>query len=216
MSARSHYRKPGVTLIEVAVSTVLVGLVLVAALETLGGAMRTMRRASTELQAHTLAETLLMEVVALPYSDPDGNSTGIGLESDEGSAAGDRTAFDDLDDFQGWSESPPEQRLGSSIAGCTGWTRTVEVAYLKATPASGLLATSVNDQGLKKVTVLVIDPDGTKTSLYAIRSPYGPNEAPAPFDATRVTTVEATLAVGGGASVRKGVAIPNLAEEPSP
>ena len=207
-------KKTGVTLIEVAVSTALVGLVLVAALETLGGAMRTMRQTSTELKAHTLAETLLAEVIALPYSDPDGAASSLGLESDETLSVGERSLFDDVDDFEGWMKSPPEDRAGVAIPDGDGWTREVEVTYLAATPSSGQLVTASSDEGLKRVRVSVTDPQGVVTEIHAIRSPYGPNEAPAPFDVTRVTSFEATLSVGSGDTVRKGAALTNLAEEP--
>ncbi len=206
----------GVTLVEVAVSTALVGLVLVAALETLGGAMRTLRQTGDSMNANTLAATLMAEVIALPYSDADGSTTDLGLEADEAAISNDRSLYDDVDDFHGWSRTPPESRDGTELAGYSGWKRCVEISYLGATPVAGELEATTEDQGQKRVRVVVIDPQGVMTDLYAIRCPQGPNEAPAPFDATRVTAIEAQIGVGGGETVRGSVALNNLAESPSP
>ena len=211
---RRETQRHGVTLIEVSISTALVGLVLVAALETLGGAMRTMRQTASELQAHSLAETLLAEVIALPYTDPTVDSGTLGLESDESAYGGDRRLYDDLDDFAGWKVSPPKDRDGAALAGYDGWTRQVEVEYVTFSSFTSGFITSNRDLGLKRVRVTVADPAGRTTEVDAIRSPYGPNEAPAPFDATRCTTLDATITLGSGATVQKAVTTTNLVEEP--
>ncbi|QDT69051.1 hypothetical protein MalM25_19770 [Planctomycetes bacterium MalM25] len=210
----SASRHSGVTLIEVAVSTALVGFVLVAALETLGGAMRMTRQTRDGVDANTLAETLMAEVIALPYSDPEGAASALGLEADEVVSSSDRSTYDDVDDFHGWLQSPPEDRDGTPIPGYTGWSRKVEISYLHAEPVGSKLGASTRDLGLKQVRITVVNPQGAPTELFAIRGPYGPNEAPAPFDATRVTAFRAEVSVGGGATVRKSVALKNLAEAP--
>lgn len=206
----------GVTLIEVSVSTALVGLVLVAALETLGGAMRTMRQTSSELKAHALAESLLAEVIALPYTDPTVDSETLGLESDESVFGSNRSLYDDLDDFVGWTNSPPQDRDGDALEDYDDWTRQVEVTYVTASSFTSGFITTNRDQGLKRVRVTVTDPAGAITEVDAIRSPYGPNEAPAPFDTNRFTALDATITLSSGAKAQKAAATTNLLEVPTP
>ncbi len=49
-----------------------------------------------------LASQLVAEINVLPFADPSG-STHIGLEA--GEITGNRTTFDDIDDFNNWSQA---------------------------------------------------------------------------------------------------------------
>lgn len=207
-------QRVGVTLMEVAISTALVGVVLVASLETLAGAVRAGRETSDQLMGQALADAMLAEVVALPYSDPDDDSSSLGLEADELSNANDRTQFDDLDDYDGWKQTPPEARDQTALDDYDDWTRRVDVDFVQFSSFGvGLGITNV-DRGIKRIVVTVIDPSGVTTTREAIRSPDGPTEAPAPFAATRVSAIDVTLTLGEGSAVSRRVALTNLAEEP--
>lgn len=210
-----YQRQRGVTLVEVAVATTLVAVVLVASLETLGGAMRTMRETTSQTNAKSLLQQMMAEVLSVSLEDPDGNTSGLGPEADEPSSPTDRLAFDDLDDFDGFTRSPPEDREGVALPGYTGWTQAWTVRYANDEPdGSDALTEAVSDQGLRWVSVEVTDPTGTVTRLDALRSRYGPPEVPVSFDAERITAVQATLIVGGSAEVTRSVSITNQAESP--
>jgi len=148
---------------------VLVGLVLVAALHVLGGTTR-----STYLNAQygrglLLAEALMAEVLAADYADPDQTPV-FGPESGE---SGDRTAFDDVDDYDGWAATPPEDPDGTALTGYDGWTRTVTVEYINPTAPMDTIPT---DEGIKRVTVVVSHGDKPMAELVAYRTDCEPEE----------------------------------------
>lgn len=212
---KPHRRQSGVTLVEVAVATSLVAVVLVASLETLGGAMRTMRETSVQVDAHSLLERMMAETLSVPFEDPDGNATGLGIEADEPGSPTDRLAFDDLDDFTGFARSPPEDRNGTVLPGYDGWSQEWRVRYVGGeADISGVVANISSDEGLRRVWVEVVSPAGETTRLYAFRSRYGAADAVAPFDAERVTTIEATIVVADSATVIRSATPTNLAETP--
>ncbi|TWT47569.1 type IV pilus modification PilV family protein [Botrimarina hoheduenensis] len=212
-SSRSLGRHQGVTLVEVAVSTTLVGVVLVAALETVGSAVRAARGSSEAVDGYTLAEDLLAEILAQPYEDPEGDTTGIGVEASEPVAALNRLALDDADDYHLWNATPPVLRDGTPIPGYDGWTREARVYYADADPATGTPANRATDEGLKRIRVEVVSPTGTVTRLHAFRSRHGALEGLTPFDTTLVRGVTVDLSTGG-AAVHKGVALVNDPEAP--
>ncbi|MEQ8847519.1 prepilin-type N-terminal cleavage/methylation domain-containing protein [Botrimarina sp.] len=193
-------RRPhrGVTLVEVVASTAIVGVVLSAALTTLGMAVSTQRAAASRVEAHALAESLLNEILAQPYEDPDGAPLPIGVESGEDGSPADRLSLDDVDDFDGWSRSPPEDASGAALAGFAGWTRSVSVELVGVEPdGAGRLRASGSDNGLKRVIVSVSGPSGESTLATAICSPHGAHEAAPAFDCVWVTGLAASIRAAG-------------------
>jgi len=60
------------------------------------------------------------------------------LGADAGETSTDKTTFDDIDDFDGWSESPPQDPVGRPVSSITGFERTVTVEYVDSSlDASG-------------------------------------------------------------------------------
>src|SRR2546421_12243172 len=102
----------GLTLIEVVASTMIVSLMAVAALNALGAATKSSNSLGNRAVAAGLADELMSEIMMQPYSDPDGQAI-FGHES--GEATSPRSAFDDVDDYNGWSTSPPQYRDGTTI-----------------------------------------------------------------------------------------------------
>src|SRR5262245_40826996 len=92
--------RPGLTLTEVVVSTMIVGMMTVAALNGLGSTTRSSELAGNRGIALGLADSLLAEILANPYNDPNGTPT-FGLETGE---VAPRSNFDDVDDFNGWNQ----------------------------------------------------------------------------------------------------------------
>ncbi|HVT79556.1 MAG TPA: hypothetical protein VHM90_02775, partial [Phycisphaerae bacterium] len=58
----------------------------------------------------------------------------------------------DVDDFNGWSESPPQDRAGNPMQDLAGWSRSVRVDFVSIANPTTVSAT---DAGLKRITVTV-------------------------------------------------------------
>jgi prepilin-type N-terminal cleavage/methylation domain-containing protein len=160
-------RRRGFALIESLVCTVIVAALLVAALSALASLTAHRTEAAQQTRARILADELMAEILGQDYADPGGASA-IGPES--GESAGNRSAFDDVDDYHGWAASPPVSRDGVPLANTTGWQRTARVEWV------GLfnLATAVTtDQGVKRITVRVSEGGELRAELTAIRTREG-------------------------------------------
>jgi hypothetical protein len=139
----------GFSVIEAVLSALVIGVMLVAVLNTVGAARSAQVWNVDRVRATCLASNLMAEIVDEAYADP----TEIQLFGPEASELlAQRSAFDDVDDYNGWSKSPPENPDGTPIPGYQGWTRSVVVAW--ATPAAPV-GTSLTDTGLKRITVTV-------------------------------------------------------------
>ena len=74
---RQQPRRRGLTLMEVVVSTLIVGVMTVAALNGLGAATRSGELAGNRGIAHGLADDLMNEILNTAYAEPSGGG-GIG------------------------------------------------------------------------------------------------------------------------------------------
>src|SRR3954470_7941556 len=137
-------RRRGLTLIEVVASTMIVGLMVVAALNALGAATKSANSIGNRAVAAGLADELMSEIAMQSYSDPDGSPM-LGHESGESPSV--RSAFDDVDDYDGWNASPPQYRDGTAIPDRTNWRQRVTVTYVVPTNPT---QTTSSDQGAKR------------------------------------------------------------------
>lgn len=198
----------GVSLAEVAVSAALVGVMLVATLNAVGAVFKTRLAARQRQQGDALARELLSEVLQASHRDPQGGGT-FGLEAGESGST--RVAFDDGDDYDGWSESPPKDQAGNALPNAAGWTRRVDV--IRVEPDSPLTSTT-SETGLKLITVTATSPSGEQTVLQAFRSSGGAVEMIPPIDRTYVTSVRGQVQLGGGGLSATGQsAVVNHAED---
>ena len=173
-------RRRGFSLVEVAVSVLLVGVLMVASLQSLGAAKRREADTTNRLLGQQLAAALLNEILLQEYKEPETSQAPIfGLEP--GEANGNRSLFDDVDDYTAYSSSPPQDRSGTEIPGLTGWTRNVSVNW--ADPVTLQSIPSINS-GLKKITVTVTKSGQTLGSLVGYRSVAWTDTIPTPSDAT--------------------------------
>jgi hypothetical protein len=165
---RYSRRRHGLTQLEVVIASLLVGLVLVAAMRALPGVLQTRTTAAQLRDGNHLAEQLLTEIIQSPYEDPEEPGSPLGLDTAEGSS--NRADWDDVDDYHTYSQSPPQDKAGNDITEYTGWTREVTVEYLDpADPQT----TIVTDQGLKRILVRATSPVGKQSELWAMRSTEG-------------------------------------------
>ncbi|MGH7126964.1 MAG: type IV pilus modification PilV family protein [Planctomycetaceae bacterium] len=156
---RRERPRAGFSLVEVALSSLLVGGLLVTAMASLGAALRSRQHAADHATAILLGRALMAEIIARPYQDPHGES-GLGPESGEHS--GDRSRFDDVDDFHDWSDEPPTDRDGKTLAGLDGWTRRVLVEYVHPDDLNRVVS---SDLGVKRITVTVQHDEGEPARL---------------------------------------------------
>ncbi len=128
----------GFSLLESAIATLLAGVLMVGALRVVGASLHRQRRAGEDVTAQLLADELVAEILGKRYRDaqfPDH----FGPETGEVS----RSAFDDVDDYHGFQESPPRRTDGTTIDELTGWSRSVEVVWI----APLTLDPAADDQG---------------------------------------------------------------------
>jgi type II secretory pathway pseudopilin PulG len=149
---RRYRARGGFTLVEAAISTMVVGVMVAAAMN---GVAQTsaFRRISNEQQiAHSLAEQLMAEILSKRYWDPEMSSpTPIGPSPAE-NATGNRSLFNDVDDYHGWIAGPPQAPDGTLLTMEANWYRRVEVAFVHW---SNLNVPVASDHGLKRVHVEV-------------------------------------------------------------
>jgi len=191
--AKPHPR--AFTLVEAALSCVIIGMALVPAMAMLGATASDARSQSDLTTGVALARQLLSEVVQCQYEDPDGSDTG---ES--------RSTWEDLDDYNGFSESTVSSKSGAALSGYTGWRRTVAVDLVNLTSPNTVAATDV---GLKRITVTATSPAGKTYSVSALRCSTSAYERPPSAAGTYTSGVNILLQPTGGNPIVTGVTLPN-------
>jgi MSHA pilin protein MshD len=165
---KSEIRNPksrsALTLIEVVAATMIVGLMAVAALNALAAATKSSNSIGNRAVAAGLADELMSEILMQSYSDPDGSPV-FGHESGESTSV--RSAFDDVDDYDGWNAKPPQYRDGTVIPDRTDWRQRVSVTYVSPTNPT---QTSATDQGVKQIHVTIEYQSVVLADQYAIRT----------------------------------------------
>lgn len=142
-------QRNGYTMIEVAMSTFVMAVLLIAAMNVAGSSIKSQHDNSTNSRSNLIAKSLMSEIVNRPFEDLN-QTPGFGLESGESSS--NRSAFDDVDDYNGWSKAPPEDASGTALANASGLTRTVTV--FKAAPSN--LTVAANNGPVKVIKVKVL------------------------------------------------------------
>ncbi len=197
LTHHTHPLRHGYTLFEVVISSLIVGGVLVGALNVLGGAMQTNKIAASRLDAPGLGYQLMAEILALPYEDPEEPDGSIGLENGETNTT--RADFDDLDDYDLWDNAPAETKDGTPVPGGSGWRRKVRVEYFD--PANG--NTTNTDTGVKVIRIQVVAPSGLEFKLDTLRSRWGALERPPAIDTNVVSSLDAELLIGRDSEVAR-------------
>ena len=152
------------SLLEVSISALITGVLLVAAMRTLGASLRSGLETSDRSRADLLAQDLMAEVLSMAYVEPT-ETIVFGPETSE---TGDtRALFDDVDDFHNWDESPPTYPDGTVIPNFAAWRRTVVVQNVKISDLTQLASPA---EGVKRITVNVQRNGVTIATLTAARS----------------------------------------------
>lgn len=156
----------GITLVETVVSMLLVGFVLVSTLSIVGPVTRSTSIQGDKLVAANLANELTEEIATKLFIDPNAATPDdIGFDADDSIFM--RLTYDDIDDFHGWSSSPPKNSYGSAYATMKEWTRSVSVMHVMLADPS---AESKTNTGLKRVTVEVSKNGTVLSSISTLHS----------------------------------------------
>ncbi|MDD4889667.1 MAG: hypothetical protein PHU85_07025 [Phycisphaerae bacterium] len=201
--ARPRRHRPALTLVETMFSVLIMATVVVMAMQTFGSMVKSRAATNARCVATSLANQYMAEIVQNAYTDPVSPGS-IGRESGETA----RSAFDDVDDYHNWTDSPPTQRDGTAIAGLTGWSRTATVEYLNP----DTLAVAGTDTNLKRITVTVTDPRGVQTTVVSLRSGVGTYDQNPAATTNVVRWVGVELQLGSDSATRmvSGAAVPNI------
>lgn len=176
----SNTRRRGFTLIEAALTTVIIGtgvLAIVAAQQAYHQKNNWAQRTNT---AMLLANELRERTVRMPLRDPAGG-TGMGPEADEFTSSGepDVRLFNDLDDFADPDESttifgrttfsPPINAMGLPVPDMDGWSQQITIARIDSrninVPDSFLTTPLATTTDMMRATVEVSFEDQTITTL---------------------------------------------------
>ncbi len=162
----SGCRRRALSLVEAVVSIVIVGVMAVAAFAAVGATRSMEYRIAERERGLLLAEDLMAEILRQSYTDPVGGSDSFGPGSAE-AATGDRSLFNDVDDYAGWSASPPQFKDGTDRSELADWKRTVEVIWVDSDAPDEEAKTN---QNLKKITVRVLHREREVMALSALRA----------------------------------------------
>jgi MSHA pilin protein MshD len=175
--------QPGVSMIELVMMIVVVGIALTAVLSVFTQAIRPSADPQLRRQALAIAEALMEEVQLMPftYCDPDDanvatatSSAGCAsLPEGTGPEAGENRyttpQLDNVNDYHGLSMTGITDITNTAVAGLSGYSASVSVAAA----ALGSLTAASGDA--LRITVTVSGPNGINITLDGHRSRHAPN-----------------------------------------
>ncbi|MBM4018476.1 MAG: PKD domain-containing protein [Planctomycetes bacterium] len=194
-------RRRGFSLVEAVISIFIVSVMMVVALTVLGASRAGQARMADRARGHQLALDLMNEILQAAYFEPDDAA----LFGPEGIEVGTgRMYFDDVDDYAGWTESPPQTRSGVATSALADWTRSVAVEWASPNDLSCASATATD---IKRITVTVLHGVvpaarlvAVRTVAWALEQPQGAdlsgNRPPTAIARTDAAEVKAGAAVG--------------------
>ena len=146
----NHPYQVGATIIELVITIVIISIALVGILGVVNLSIKHSADPVVRQQAIAIAESYLEEILLLPVIDPDGSNVG---ES--------RATFDNVEDYDGLTDTGATDQNGNTISGLENYTVNV----------------SVNDQvisavTMKAVTVSVVRPGTDTINLSGYRATY--------------------------------------------
>ncbi len=148
----THRRRQAFSIMETTMATLMVGILLAGSLASFARIQGMQQDMVMMEQAQLLAVDLMNEILSFPYSEPGVTAVSTGPESGESS----RALYDDVDDFNGMSETSALTRAGTAIPGASQYRRRVAVYYVQ--PANPTVISFTN-QG-SRIVVVIVDRNG--------------------------------------------------------
>lgn len=147
MSAKRRF---GFSQVEVVVSTIIVGVVLVSSFSAIAGSRRSQMSESNKVRGSAIAESLLAEIMQLPMREP---SCDCGFGPESGETGANRQSFDDVDDYNALIDLPPKSRNGTASTGYSDLKRSVSISMVTA---ANWNVTTATYAGVYRITVTVL------------------------------------------------------------
>jgi MSHA pilin protein MshD len=144
-------RERGLTLIELIVAIVVIGITLTSMLALLSSIALRSADTLVQTQSTAIASAYLDEIMAMSFNDPDG----VGEAN--------RNQYDDIGDYSILPDQIPRTRAGTAMAGLGQYR--VAVAIQNASRGLG-----PNAVAGRQVTVTVTSPTGDRTVLSGFRA----------------------------------------------
>lgn len=160
----SHPRQRGVSLIETVIALLILSGAFVSVLTAVSSSRATYVVTADRAVGMALANDLMAEILSQGYIEE--GFTLLGIDGTEALGPG-RSQYDDIDDYDGWSASPPSANDGTAIAGMTGYTRSVVVKWVNPLAPDSVVNA---DQGVKRIVVTVKRGDRVIGELTAYRT----------------------------------------------
>ncbi len=154
----------GFTLPEVVLSAVLVSLLFVVAVQVASASNVAQYKTSERATGRMLGGALMTEILGQAYEQPGGAAGSWGLDAPE--LASSRANYNDVDDYNGWSDNPIRNKDMSKITDLSGWSRSVLVERVNASD----LSVAASDTLLKRITVTVKHNNVTVCTRVALKS----------------------------------------------
>ena len=165
MTRSVQQQQCGFTLIESVISILVVGVMFVASMSVLSQSRLSRFIAADGLQGQLLAEALMSEILQQSYQEPVTAFSSLGVDVSEDPNV--RAMWDDVDDYEGWTASPPQDKNGVAMTGLGGWTRSVEVSYVNP---NNLITPVGAITGVKLIIVVVLHDERQVAKLYSVRT----------------------------------------------
>lgn len=137
----------GFTLLEATISAAIVSIMIGAGLSAVTQSQKSRRLAEEMSKARAISASLLEEIMALAYSDPQEAGRPIGLDTNED--VQDRFTFDDVDDFDGLMLTPITDRDATWLTD-DQWVANFRVIWVSSDDPSTAQA---EDTSIKRVQV---------------------------------------------------------------
>lgn len=162
MCINKQKKQAGISLIELILFIVIVGVSLAGLLLTLNTTTVASVDPLMRKQALAIAESLLEEVQLHDFSNPDGGFTGAATQAN-------RASFDDIGDYNGFATNGIYPANGSStvIAGLEDYDVSINVSTPLAANWNNIPAASA-----ARITVTVTMPDGNTIDATGYRVDY--------------------------------------------
>lgn len=155
------HKRSAFAMIEVVMATAIIGGLAVGAMSLVATAAGHKANAANLARGQMLCRSMAEEISTRPVTDWSKGSLNIeidlgilkvtggsGLSVTVGT--GNRSTFKTIDSYHNYTESPPKDEDGNTLAGYSGWTRTVKVLPVEfANPNTS----SASETGLRKVEI---------------------------------------------------------------
>lgn len=199
-SAVARRAPHGFTIIEATLATLIVSVTMFAAVTGAARSIANCARAADRVKAQELALDMMSEILNQNYQD--GTPSPV-IALLPGASPTCRAAWDCVDDYNGWTEVPPQTAGGLIIPDTTGLTRSVKVQWVNPT---NMLPTTTPLTGIKMITVTVSRSSLVLASISAYRTIGWVTPSPNPNTATSAHPPTAVAALDSGYSSLSGTA----------